>query len=204
MKYDVLVALGSWACAGDKHLQRRALRFITLLTARYNWQSDTLTTGQKEIARLWSVDERTVKREMAHLREAGWLVLKRPSARGRVACYGLGLDVVLAQTAESWSHVGPDFVARMIPPAPEPSPQTVVPFPVQGSGQWPALAARVQAEDPGLYQAWVAPLICVEERDDVLRLRAPSRFHASFLRTHHLSRLAALARLQGCSIELVE
>ena len=92
LKYDVLTALGAYACGGDKHRQRLALRLMTLVTARYNWQDDTVTTGQREIAALWSVDERTVKREMARLREMGWLVLKRASTRGRVACYGLGLD----------------------------------------------------------------------------------------------------------------
>jgi hypothetical protein len=38
---------------------------MALITMRYNWQRDELTTGQGEIAPLWSVDERTVKREMA-------------------------------------------------------------------------------------------------------------------------------------------
>ena len=44
---------------------------MALITTRYNWQRDELTMGQGEIARLWSVDDRTVKREMARLAGAG-------------------------------------------------------------------------------------------------------------------------------------
>ena len=68
-KYDLLTALGVHACHGDKHLQRLVLRFMTLIVARYNWQHDDLSVGQREIAALWAVDERTVKREMAKLRD---------------------------------------------------------------------------------------------------------------------------------------
>ena len=57
MKYDILSALGAHACAGDKHLQRLVLRLITLVVARYNWISDELMVGQREIAELWSIDE---------------------------------------------------------------------------------------------------------------------------------------------------
>ena len=85
IKYDLLTALGAHACAGDKHLQRLVLRFITLIVARYNWQADELSVGQTEMAALWSVDARTVKRDMARLREMGWLSIRRAAARGRVA-----------------------------------------------------------------------------------------------------------------------
>ncbi|WP_339643691.1 DnaA N-terminal domain-containing protein [Jannaschia helgolandensis] len=205
LKYDVLTALGAYACGGDKHRQRLALRLMTLVTARYNWQDDTVTTGQREIAALWSVDERTVKREMARLREMGWLVLKRASTRGRVACYGLGLDVILMQTEPYWVCVGPDFVERMgAKPAEPASDPTVVAFPVAGEGAWSQIATRLQADDPGVFNAWFAPLVSLGERNRVLRLKVPSKFHGSFLRTHHLGRLQALARFQGCEVELVD
>jgi len=83
-KYDIITALGAYALAGGKHDHRLVLRFITLVTARYNWARNELAVGQREIAQLWSVDERTVKREMAKLRGCGWLVVKRQGARGRV------------------------------------------------------------------------------------------------------------------------
>ena len=72
-KYDIITALGAYALARNKHDQRLVLRLITLMTARYNWARNELAVGQREIARLWSVDERTVKREMAKLRGCGWL-----------------------------------------------------------------------------------------------------------------------------------
>lgn len=203
LKYDVLTAVGAWGCGGDKHRQKLVLRLITLLTARYNWQDDTLVTGQREIASLWSVDPRTVKREMAKMRDLGWLILKRPAARGRVACYGLGLDVILRETETVWPNVGPDFVARMSGPVVESPDQTVVAFPITGDGTWPAIASRLRAEDPGLFNAWFAPLVPLGERDGVLRLKVPSRFHGSFVQTHHLGRLQAVADLQGVAIELV-
>lgn len=203
LKYDILTAIGALGCAGDKHLQRVALRFITLLTARYNWRDDTLTTGQREIAMLWSVDERTVKREMARLRDLGWLVMKRPAARGRVACYGLGLDAILPQTLEVWENVGPDFAARMHgPPAEGPSDPTVVPFPT--GGIWATIAAEIRAMDVGLFNAWLAPLVPLGERDGVIRLKVPSRFHGTFLRTHHLAQIEGAARRHGWAIELVD
>ncbi len=68
-KYDIITALGSYALAGSKHDHRIVLRFITLVTARYNWARNELAVGQREIARLWAVDERTVKREMARFLE---------------------------------------------------------------------------------------------------------------------------------------
>lgn len=177
---------------------------MTLITARYNWNDDTLTTGQREIAALWCVDERTVKREMARLRDLGWLVLKRPAARGRVACYGLGIDVILTHTRDVWSNVGPDYVARMSGPLPERNDPTVVAFPVAGEGPWAKIAERLRGEDAGLYNAWFAPLVSLGEQGGVLRLKVPSRFHGSFLRTHHLGRLQVLARVHGMDVELVD
>ena len=84
-KYDLITALGAHALSLGKHDQRLVLRFITLITARYNWARDELSIGQREIARLWSCNERTVKRDVAKLRALGWLVVKRQGARGRAA-----------------------------------------------------------------------------------------------------------------------
>ena len=70
-KYDLLTVMGAFALAQEKGRQRLVLRLMTLVTARYNWARDELAVGQREIARLWQVDERTVKREMAKLRAMG-------------------------------------------------------------------------------------------------------------------------------------
>lgn len=215
-KYDILTALGAHACGGDKHLQRLVLRFITLLVARYNWQTDELSSGQREIAALWSVDERTVKRDLARLRAQGWLVPKRAAARGRVAVYGLDLPAILNATRPGWARVGPDYVARMTG-APDPGTAaagtgTVIAFPGpiaeppepgptpagQGGGPWGQAQRHLAAEVPALHAAWFAALVPdpdpQDQRAPVLRLRAPSRFHASFVTTHHLARLLRAAQ----------
>ena len=91
-KYDILSAMMDHALAGDQHRQRLVLRLMSLITTRYNWQRNELTMGQKEIARLWCVDERTVKRDMARLRALGWLLVKAQGARraGQGVCAGVG------------------------------------------------------------------------------------------------------------------
>ena len=114
-KYDILSALMAFALSNDKHVQRQVLRVMALITTRYNWQRDELTMGQGEIARLWSVDDRTVKREMARLRAQGWLVLKRQGARGRVSSYGIDLNRMLEDTRPAWPLIGEDFISRLEP-----------------------------------------------------------------------------------------
>lgn len=207
LKYDILTALGTHGCAADRGLQRLVLRFVTLIVARYNWQSDELAAGQREVAALWSVDERTVKREFARLRELGWLEIRRASARGRVAVHGLGIEAILSGTAGDWSRVGPDFVARMTggskPGGTAPA-GNVIAFPAAavppatpddtGTGPWPRMRAALSAENPTLFSAWFAALTAEPGPGDRLRLRAPSRFHASFVATHHQARLDLLAR----------
>ena len=207
MKYDVLSALGVPGCAGDKHRQRLVLRLITLIVARYNWVADELMVGQREMAELWSIDERSVKRDLAKLRDLGWLVQKRAAARGRVAVHGLGLARILEGTGPDWARIGPDFVARMegqgTPPATAQPPSNVIsfPLPMGDDGVWPRIQAMLHREDPHLYAAWFAALQA-EALDDGLRLLAPSRFHADYLRANHLQRLERAAR--ACDLARVE
>lgn len=209
-KYDLLTALGVHACHGDKHLQRLVLRFITLIVARYNWQNDEIAVGQREIAALWGVDERTVKRDLAKLRAMGWLVQHRAAVRGRVATHGIDLVAILAATRGQWDAVGPDFAERMRGPqaaahAPPPAPTNVVTFPAATpvppdatEGLWARAQLRLMAEDPALYSAWFRPLTEVMASAGTVELAAPSRFHASFVTTHHLARiLGALRREDG-------
>ncbi|WP_405404720.1 DnaA N-terminal domain-containing protein [Paracoccus sp. Ld10] len=205
-KYDLLSAMMAHALAGDPHRQRLVLRLMALITTRYNWQRDELTMGQREMARLWCVDERTVKRDMARLREAGWIVVKRQGARGRVSVLGLGVERILLDTRPDWSNIGEDFTARMGEGAETPEdgdPPNVVPFrrPDETSehdatkhGPWPLIRARLRDEDPALFDAWFAPLSPEEGQGGVLHLVAPSRFHATYVRTHLLGRLQMAAR----------
>lgn len=199
LKYDLITALGAHGCAGDKHVQRLVLRLITLVVARYNWQANELTVGQREVAALWSVDERTVKRDMARLRELGWLVLRRPAARGRVAVHGLGIAAILAQTQGTWDRVGPDYTARMTAPEAPPAPTgNVVHFPApprtEGLGTWGSALEDLHRARPDLCSAWFAALTPESTEDGVWHLRAPTRFHASFVTTHHLPVLEAALR----------
>ncbi len=208
-KYDLLTALGVYACRGDKHFQRLVLRFITLVVARYNWQSDELTVGQREIAAMWSVDERTVKREIAKLRALGWLVQKRAAVRGRVAVHGLDLPAILSATAPAWEAVGPDFVDRMRgPDAPASQPTNVVSFPgtvapPADASLWSRAQSRLSAEDPALYSAWFRQLAETGLSGGLLELAAPTRFHATFVSTHHLARLLAALRREDGTIRAV-
>ncbi|MBU2957765.1 hypothetical protein Q4511_00490 [Paracoccus sp. 1_MG-2023] len=215
-KYDILSALTAHGLSRDQHRQRLVLRLIALITTRYNWQRDELTMGQKEIARLWCVDERTVKRDMAKLRDLGWVTVKRQGARGRVSVLGLDLERILLDTRPAWDNIGTDYVQRMSDQTqiPEPSANVVpfrrdVPAP-EGQGEWPRIFALLAAEDRALADIWLSPLTEIG-RDDAGRLvmAAPSRFHASYLRTHLSVRLQTAARrvdpsLAGIVIEVAQ
>jgi hypothetical protein len=171
------------------------LRLMTLITARYNWRTGELTVGRREIARLWGVDERTVKREMARLRDGGFLILRRPGVRGRVAAYAVDFDAVRA--AADPARVGPDFAARL---APVQSAAEVIPFPQTEEADTPETAspwtrARRQLSGIGAapYQRWIAPLRWAGSQGGRARLEAPSAYHAAFVdRTYGDALLAAL------------
>jgi hypothetical protein len=203
-KYDILSALMTFALSKDKHVQRQILRVLALITTRYNWQRDELTMGQAEIARLWSVDDRTVKRELARLRAQGWLVVKRPGARGRVSTYGLDLSRMLEETRPAWPLIGPDFMARLDPehgpaggmsqPASNVVPLRPAPTPAQDGTIWAETQARLQHEDPATYGAWFHALLEADRQDTTLILAAPSRFHATYVGAHLKERLLATLR----------
>ncbi len=211
LKYDLITALGSFALAGPAAMQKLALRLITLLTARYNWRHGELRVGQREIATLWSVDERTVKREMAKLRALGWIVPLSPARRGRVASYALDPGRILGATRETWPLVGCDFVARMAGQEEAAEPSTVVPFlrhepkepepempEENGRDAWDAMRRHLRGEDAAIFSNWFAALTSGGRSGDALVLRAPSAFHANYIRTHFGDRLqGALGRIDG-------
>ncbi len=207
-KYDVLTALGAHALSQEKGMQKLALRLLTLITARYNWRADELVVGRREMARLWCVDERTVKRETAKLRAMGWLEVKRPGARGRITTFTLRLDRLLEDTRPAWANVGEDFAARMslatgdvpqrqdsvvaFPGSPRPAP------PDSSRGDtWSLAQGLLYTEDPQSYGAWLQALSEHSRTGDRLLLMAPSRFHAHYVQTHLLDRVTRAVRAVG-------
>jgi hypothetical protein len=193
-KYDILSAMMTYALAREKHTQKLILRLMSLITTRYNWQRDELSMGQKEIAKLWSVDERTVKREMAKLKSKGWLSVKRPGARGRVTLYGFNLDLVLNETEPEWQKIGPDFVNRLTEMTGVTTQNmhetNVVPFatnaspPVVDGSIWAEVAAVLYARDSTIFAAWLQQLQEAGREGAYLTLVAPTKFHATYVETH--------------------
>ena len=112
-KYDLLTALAVSGLAGSPGFAMSMTRLIALVTARYDWRLDEVSIGQAELARMWSVDVRTVKREVQRLAAHGLLTIKRAGCRGRVATYQLGHSRIEELTRDAWPLVGPDFEARM-------------------------------------------------------------------------------------------
>jgi len=192
-KYDLIAVLGAHALSADKHRQRLVLRLITLITARYNWRLEELCVGQREIARLWCVNERTVKREMATLRKLEWLVVKRQGVRGRVSVMTLNLDRLWRDTAPAWPAIGPDFEARMTEQAPQAAQDNVVPIgtaigaslaPPDEEGVWPDICRTLESDDPATFRHWFAHLDLDHTDNGCLGLIAPNRFIASYVETH--------------------
>lgn len=211
-KYDILTALGAFALSCPPTEQRRLLRLMTLITARYNWAHDELSIGQREIARLWSCTERTVKRDFAALRGRGWLMLKRAGTRGHVAIHGLNLEKIMQDTAALWPAVGPDFEAR-VARTDDALNSNVVPLPhraftpvpaIEGGHEWDIARVALHSSDPGVYSAWIHALKRDSRAGGRLILRAPSRFHASYVATHLSSRLLAVCQEIDSSVGSIE
>lgn len=212
IKYDILTALLAMAAQGEPVEARLALRLTLLVTARYNWRAGTFAVGQREMAQMWGVTERTAKREVAAMRGLGWIVVANPAARGRVAQYRIVLETVLRQTMPFWGGIGSDFVARMTK-APEPEGQGATnviplrrddsPLPVDDGTCWSAVAARLQSQDPAVYGAWFAGLTAIDIESGVLTLAAPTRFIADYVRSHYQARLLATVATEDRSIREV-
>lgn len=199
-KYDILSAMLAHGLRQDKHKQRLVMRLMALITTRYNWQRDELTMGQTEIAKLWDVDTRTVKREMAKLRALGWLVEKRPAARGRVAVHGIAIDQIMLDSKPAWTAIGPDFVARVQPgQVDDAAAANVVPLrpvaaPISDGTLWAEAQRVFHGQDEAGYAAWVEKLTVVGYDGGQLTLMAPSRFHATYVATNLSARLMVILR----------
>ena len=194
LKYDVLAGLSVIGLAGPPVLETSMTRLIALLTARYNWTRDELCVGQREMARMWSVNERTVKREMKRLTEMQMLVCTRPGARGRVTTYRLNMAKVLEVSEPAWALIGPDFEQRMKERC-EPAPVKVVslrdyvsakagPESSEDATPWGRVRLRLADVDAAVFAAWFDRLEFETFAAGVLTLRAPSRFVERYIETH--------------------
>lgn len=200
-KYDLLTAMAVAGLNGKSGLQTSMLRLVVLVTARYNWKLDEFSVGQRDLARMWSVDQRTVKREIKRLVDSKILLQLRAGVRGRVAAYRLGRQEIYRLSAPHWERVGPDFSARMDEQyvAMGAQKETVVRVDFRGKSsdddapQWHRVKARLAETDPVVHSSWFASLRFIDHDNNVLHLQAPSSFVAQYVLTHHLQRLQEAA-----------
>ena len=106
--------------------------------------------------------------------------------------------------------MGPDLEHRLSGQDPEPA--KVVPLPVRGpvpapdvssGSDWALARAILHAEDPGIYASWVSGLEKSGRAGGRLMLRAPSRFHASYVSTHLMGQILAACRSVDADIDTV-
>lgn len=190
-KYDLITALAVNGLAAGGSKQTTMMRLIALLTARYNWAKDEVVIGQREMASLWSVDERTAKRETRRLIEAGLLSIKRPGIRGRVASYHVDRNRIYALTQDDWNSVGPDYSTRMTAKVNETKnfniDEKVIPLPVLPRSKnhdtaWDRSMALLATDQPQLYEAWFSKLVpSPSVSENILVLIAPTKFVASYI-----------------------
>ena len=197
-KYDLLTALSVAGLSGSPTEQTSMLRLIAVLTARYNWAADELSMGHREMAALWSVDERTAKRETKRLIDAGFLALRPRGARGRVSSYRLCIERIYALSEPVWPQVGPDFTERMThrqtPEAPKVVKVDFAPRVPSTDPAWETVAERLRAANPARFAAWYAKLAPRSYDEGVLVLEAGSAFALQYLQTHLMAELTAALR----------
>lgn len=205
-KYDLITALSVMGLSGKPVLQTSMTRLIALVTARYNWLRDEVTVGQRDLAKMWSVDERTVKREMKRMVGSNILIKLRPGVRGRVAAYRLNYREIVLQSQPSWGKVGPDFKERMSGIYPQSEVKVVkVDFVTkeienktsskdseQRTG-WRQVRQKLRGDDLGTFQNWYDKLIFQSCCDGTLVLQAPNKFFGRYVETHLSKPLLAAA-----------
>ncbi|MGI9389113.1 MAG: DnaA N-terminal domain-containing protein [Boseongicola sp.] len=189
VKYDILTAITIAGLNGSARDQIAMMRLCSLITARYNWRRDELSIGQQEMALLWGVGSRTVKREVKRWLETGILVCTRQGVRGRVAAYCLNMLRVCEMTEQYWSLLGQDFVDRMREL--KPGGDRVIRLDAvratrreeAGTSGWEAVNLNLEHQFPTQHGAWIAPLIASEANGELV-LEAKSAFAAEYIKTH--------------------
>lgn len=195
VKYDLLTALSAAALRGSATEQTSVLRLVALVTARYNWSRDELSTGQEDMARIWGVALRTAKREVKRLIAMGLLVLLKAGVRGRVGRYRLSREGIAAYSQKIWSEVGADFTERMAGtvatravPADTPEEKVVrVQFARSeslGDGPWARVQARLQELAPEAWANWFRRLSLGSVEAGVITVNAPNPFVRDYVAVH--------------------
>ncbi len=197
-KYDIITALSVLGLNGSAGDLLTYTRLISLLTARYNWRLDELSTGQAEMARMWGVTPRTVKREIKKLLLADILVCKRQGVKGRVAVYRLNYIQIYRLSEPFWDAVASDYAARMSEKLPQGSDNVVrlsfdasePPAKIEtNSREWQAICTRLMAEDRSRFTAWYAKLDFIGHTNGVVQVKAQGSFVAQYVKTHLTERL---------------
>lgn len=207
LKYDLLTALTVTGLHGSPGLQATMIRLTALITARYNWTQDELSVGQRDIARMWNLNERTVKREIKRCLDAKILICKRQGVRGRVGAYRLNLSEIYRLSQPHWDAVGPDFVERMQESDPRQQAQPETPKVVQVNfapvpvdeplpedntettdhsprGRWRQVTRRLKELQPQLWTSWFSKLQFLSGEGRVICLKAQNRFSSQYILTH--------------------
>lgn len=211
VKYDLVTSLSVAGLNGPPVLQTSMMRLISLITARYNWTQDELCVGQREMARMWSVNERTVKREVKRLTEAGLLICKRAGVKGRVATYRLNIQRIVEMSEPCWALVGPDFEARMQARHGSTSIKVVAlkdyaTSPVKTSDAdtpWERTLQRLSETDPSVFQSWFAKVGFCSFDAGTLQLTVPTRFSERYIATHLMGPLTGAAEQEFGAIHKV-
>jgi DNA-binding Lrp family transcriptional regulator len=208
----VLTALSILALRDSPSLQTTVLRLIALVTARYDWKRDQVSVPQGDMARMWQVSERTVKREIKRMVSSGLVTCVRPGVRGRVAAYRLDYAALCERSRSGWADVGPDFDARMsgmttvaetkvvkVDFTRRPDPPELPP----ADDFWGQVLQDLARADPANLHNWYMKLRFVSAQEGRVVLEAPSGFVAQFVETH-LARvvLPVLARRLGQRVVL--
>lgn len=199
MKYDVLTALCVSGLHSSSAQQTSMTRLCALIIARYDWKRDHFCVGQPEMARMWNVTERTVKREIKRWVNDRLLICVRKGVRGRVGAYKLNIIRVFDMSREFWSAVGSDYAERMagIYPAQTTSVVKVDFAKVSQSAEsvddgtsWSLVSERLRSLYPDEHRNWFAPLRFVSDLDGRYTLAARSGFVVRYLETHYSGMMA--------------
>ena len=203
VKYDIVAAINGAGLAKASLSKDLAQRLTLLIVSRYNWLTNEISAGHMQLAMLWSVDLRRVKRVLAELRDIGVLAVKRAGRKGLVTVYSLDLSRIAAITRPYWNLLGADIAARLDAAFPEKvAPVSALEAPsaaredVAGDiGQQsnvvgiaevrrqradPVRHALAQEISPPAFERWIKPLVH-ERRDDGVVFTAASSFVANYV-----------------------